>query len=279
MTRKDFLKLIALTLGGFTMPLIANKTKRAPAFFVGHGHPMNAIADNTFTQSLRKLGKSIQTPKAILVISAHWNTHFNAVSIHDSDELMYDMYGFPEELYKIQYPAPNADFLIPDLQKLVPSLNIKTRNLDHGVWSILTHIYPKADIPIVQLGINTNLSLKEHFERGRGISKLREMGIMIIGSGNVTHNLSDFTREENAPIAEWAKSFDEFMKVAIEKRDFETLIDFRNRHNYSHHAHPSLEHYIPLLYIAGVSNENDISSFPYEGFQHSTLSMRNWLLT
>jgi len=256
-----------------------NSIKKAPVLFAGHGSPMNAILQNDFTASLNKLGKTLEQPKAILVVSAHWMIPYYSVSIHTTSELIYDMYGFPEDLYKIQYPAPNAEFLFPMIKKIFPHIKITDRGLDHGSWSILKHLYPNADTPIMQLGINTNLSLKEHFEMGRGIAKLREMGVMIIGSGNVTHNLSDFTREENAPISEWAKSFDEFIKVAIEKRNFETLIDFRNRHKYSHHAHPSLEHYIPLLYIAGASNENDISSFPYEGFQHSTLSMRNWLLT
>jgi len=277
MTRKDFLKLIALTLGGFTMPLIADKTKRAPAFFVGHGNPMNAIEDNAFTKSLRTLGKSIQTPKAILVISAHWSTPFNAVNIHDSDELMYDMYGFPEELYKVQYSAPNADFLIPDLQKLIPSLNIRTRNLDHGVWSILVHLFPHADISVMQLAINNNFSMQEHFEMGKKIKLLRDNGIMIIGSGNITHNLGDIRAQKDAPVVAWAKEFDGFVKEAIVKKDYTSLINFEQR--YAQQAHPTKEHYIPLLYIAGSSYDDDESKFIHENIEHGTISMRNWFLT
>lgn len=128
------------------MTLDANTTKRAPAFFVGHGNPMSAIESNAFTKSLTTLGKSIQKPKAVLIISAHWTTTLSAVNIHDSDELIYDMYGFQDTLDKVQYPAPNADFLIPDLQKIVPSLHTKHRNLDHGVWSVLIHLFPHANI-------------------------------------------------------------------------------------------------------------------------------------
>ncbi len=279
MTRKDFLKLIALTLGGLTMPLAANETKRAPAFFVGHGNPMNALGNNAFTKSLRTLGESIEKPKAILVISAHWSTPYNAINIHQSDELMYDMYGFPDALYKVVYPAPNADFLVSDLQKLFPHLQVENRNLDHGVWSVLVHLFPDADIPVMQLSINSTLSMQAHFDMGRTIRTLREHGVMIIGSGNVTHNLRDIQAEQDAPAVPWAKEFDDFVKNAIEKQDYNALIHFKDRQRYAEHAHPTTEHYIPLLYIAGSAYKDDKSIFVYEDMEHGTLSMRSWLLT
>ncbi len=279
MTRKYFLKLLALTLGGFTMPLFADKPKRAPAFFVGHGNPMNAIQKNEFTKSLRSVGEAIQKPKAILVISAHWTLPYNAINIHDGDELMYDMFGFVDALYKVEYPAPSADFLVADLKKTVPSLHVENRNLDHGVWSVLVHLFPHADIPVMQLTINSTLSMQEHFEMGRKIRVLRENGVMIIGSGNITHNLRQTSSQKDAPITPWAKEFDDFVKNAILKRDFSSLIDFENKQRYARLAHPTTEHYIPLLYVAGASYEEDESNFIYENIEHGSISMRNWLLT
>lgn len=279
MTRKDFLKLLALTLGGFTMPLTANTTKRAPAFFVGHGSPMNAIENNDFTKSLRTLGSEIEKPKAILIISAHWTSPYSTVNIHEGDDLMYDMYGFPDALYNVNYPAENANFLVSDLQKQFPNLCVETRGLDHGVWSVLVHLFPAADIPVIQLSMNSKFSMKEHFEMGRAIRGLREHGVMIIGSGNITHNLGDIKAQKNAPIASWAKEFDDFVKNAIEKQDYDALINFEDRQHYAQHAHPTTEHYSPLLYIAGSAYDDDKSQFIYEDFEHGSLSMRNWLLT
>lgn len=260
------------------MPLISNKTKRAPAFFVGHGNPMNAIENNAFTRSLKTLGEAIEKPKAILVISAHWSTSYSAISIHKNNELMYDMYGFPNALYKVEYPAPNANFLVPDLQILIPNLKVEDRNLDHGVWSILVHLFPDADIPVMQLSINSTLSMQEHFDMGRTIRILREHGVMIIGSGNITHNLRDVKAQEDAPVVSWAQEFDDFIKHSILQQDYDALIKFEERQQYAKYAHPTTEHYIPLLYIAGSSYSDDKSTFVYENIEHGTLSMRNWLL-
>ncbi len=280
MTRRELFKLLVLTLGGVTMPLQANVKKRAPAFFVGHGSPINAIKNNSFTKSLRELGVSLEKPKAILVISAHWTPSDNAISVHDKDEgVMYDMFGFPDELYDIEYLAPNAKFLVPDVKELLSELRVEERSLDHGAWSILVHLFPKADIPVMQLGINKTLTMQEHFEMGRKIRSLREHGVMIIGSGNVTHNLKDINREKYASVTPWAKEFDDFVKKAIVQRDFDALVDYKKRQHYAQHAHPTTEHYIPLLYIAGSSYPDDKSEFGFEGFEYGSLSMRNWLLS
>jgi len=262
------------------MPLLANKTTRAPAFFVGHGSPMNAIEDNSFTNSLKALGSRLEKPKAVLVISAHWSPSYNAISIHDEDNgLIYDMFGFPNSLYELLYPAPNAAFLTSKMQELFTDLTVQERSLDHGTWSILLHLFPKADIPVMQLAINNTLTMQEHYEIGKKIRLLREYGIMVIGSGNVTHNLRNISREKNAPIASWAKEFDSFVKEAILKQDYDSLINFQNKQPYAQDAHPTTEHYIPLLYIAGSAYSDDKSEFIYEGFEHGSLSMRNWLLT
>jgi len=262
------------------MSILSNGITRAPAFFIGHGNPMNAVEENAFTNSLKALGRSMEKPKAILVISAHWSVPYTAVSIHDEvEELMYDMYGFPNALYEVKYPAPNAKFLIPDMQELLSSLKVEERSLDHGVWSVLVHLFAKADIPVMQLAINSTLTMQEHFEMGRKIKSLREHGVMIIGSGNVTHNLRDIRAQRNAPIVPWAQEFDTFVKKAIEKRDYDTLINFQKKQRYAQMAHPTTEHFIPLLYVAGASFDDDKSRFVYEEIEHGSLSMRNWLLT
>lgn len=278
MERKTFLKLLLLSLGGATMPLLSQTSKRAPAFFVGHGSPMNAILDNSFTQSLNRLGSSIEKPDAILIISAHWTPPFAGVSHHQEDALVYDMFGFPEALYTLQYPAPNADFMVEKLSQLLPEPKIIQRGLDHGVWSVLRHLYPDADVPVIQLGINRTLSMQEHFESGRALRSLRDQGIMIIGSGNITHNLHDINPDPQAKVAEWTLEFDRFIADAITRKNYSALINFQKRQRYAEHAHPTTEHYIPLLYIAGAAFDEDQSSFPYQGFEHGTLSMRNWLL-
>lgn len=250
--------------------------KRAPVFFAGHGSPMNAIEDNKFTRSLNKLGNSIEKPKAILAISAHWYTPYSAVSVHEKDELMYDMYGFPDKLYEVEYKAENSDFLISKLKSEFDYEKIEQRALDHGVWSILVHLFPDADIPVTQISINSSLSNKEHFELGRKLRSLRDDGIMIVASGNITHNLRLVNWRDNAKAENWALEFDKYIADAIVNKDFDSLIDVKNQ--YFSTAHPTIEHYIPLLYVAGAMEEDDKSSFIYEDIELGTMSMRSLLI-
>jgi len=280
MSRKSFLKLFLLLLAGLTLPLKASKKiYRAPAFFVGHGTPVNAITDNEYTQSLKKLGQSIQRPKAILMISAHWMPPFYGVTVHQDRKLMYDIFDFPPALDEVQYPAPNAAFLTPKIKSIFKELKVKNRGLDHGAWSVLVHLFPDANIPVMQLGINRNLSLQEHFKVGESLKTLRDEGVMIIGSGNVTHNLPEMIKDRKAPILQSAASFDQFVKESIEKRDYQALIDFEKASPDAKVSHPTLEHYIPLLYVAAAAYEDDTSLFTYEGIEFATISMRNWFLT
>ena len=255
-----------------------SSTRRAPAFFAGHGSPMNAIEANAFTRSLCDLGRNLEKPRAVLVVSAHWTPPYSGVSVHESPDLKYDFFGFPKALEEVQYPARNAAFLIPSMQKLFPDLKVKERGLDHGAWSVLVHLFPDADVPVMQLGIRRDLSLREHFETGRRLRSLRDQGVMIISSGNITHNLQEIRMPKDAPAVAWATAFDNFVRNALEARDFEELIDFEGRNRFARVAHPTLEHYIPLLYVAGASFEEDESRFVYEGMEHGSLSMRSWLL-
>ncbi len=279
MTRNEFLKLLILLLGGSVMNANTQQpvVQRAPALFVGHGSPMNAIETNAFTQSLHRLGESLARPKAVLMISAHWTPPYYGVSVHHSPELIYDFFGFPDALEAVTYPAGNAAFLVPEIEQLLTPLQVKERGLDHGAWSVLLHLFPDADIPVMQLGIRNDLSPREHFETGQKLKALREAGVMIIGSGNITHNLYEARHPKEAPAVAWASDFDAYIKKAIETRDFDALINFE-QHQYARIAHPTIEHYLPLLYVAGASYDDDTSRFVYEGMEHGSLSMRSWLL-
>jgi len=240
---------------------------------------MNAIENNDFTRSLHDLGEELKKPKAVLMVSAHWTPPYFGVSLHQDSGLKYDFFGFPKELEEVQYPAKDALFLLPTLQKLFTPLEVKERGLDHGAWSVLVHLFPDADIPVMQLGINSHLSLGEHLEVGKRLKLLREQGVMIIGSGNITHNLQEARMPKDAPAVTWAVDFDEYVKKAIVERDFGALIDVEERNRYTRLAHPTLEHYIPLLYVAGSAFDDDESRFVYEGMEHGSLSMRSWLLS
>jgi 4,5-DOPA dioxygenase extradiol len=255
--------------------MYTNSNIKAPALFVGHGNPMNAIENNNFTRSLSNLEKNIKTPKAILVISAHWYEPYFALSIHNG-KLIYDMYGFPKELYDVKYHAKDSDFLISKLKSEFDYIKTENRGLDHGVWSILVHLFPNANIPITQISINSNLSLKEHYELGQKLSKLRDQNIMILASGNITHNLKMVNWQKNSKIQNWAIEFDKYIANAICNKDFDSLINIKNR--YFSIAHPTIEHYIPLLYIAGAMKKDDDSQFIYEDIELSSISMRSWLL-
>lgn len=258
------------------MPKQSTKRDRMPALFVGHGSPMNAIETNPFTQALQEMGVSLPRPKAILMISAHWTPPYFGVTHHSEGALMYDFFGFPPSLEQVKYPAASAPFLVKEIEACIGEVQYKERALDHGAWSVLVHLFPKADIPVMQFGINSRLSLKEHFEVGKRLQRLREEGVMIIGSGNVTHNLQAPRGPRESPAEGWAARFDIFVKESIEEEVFSRLVAME--HPDAAMAHPSLEHYIPLLYIAALKEPNELSYFGYEAIEYGTLSMRNWVI-
>lgn len=276
MTRKTFLQLFALSLTGASMSFANVSTPKAPALFVGHGSPMNAIESNRFSQALNALGKSLTPPTGVLVISAHWQEQKPTISLHESPEVMYDFGGFPKELYEVKYPAPNAPKIETALEELGFELESEDRPLDHGAWSVLVHLFPKSNIPIMQLAISYEQSFQEHFELGKKLAKLREAGIMILGSGNVTHNLRA-PRVEGASVLPWAASFDTFVKNSIEREDYKALIKFNHPDRVM--AHPSSEHYIPLLYTVGAKMAGDEVKFFNEYFDFGHLSMRSVLFS
>ena len=248
------------------------KTQIMPSLFIGHGSPMNVIMDNAFTQHLRILGQTYQ-PQKILVISAHWVTAGTQVHAHANPKTIYDFYGFPNELYQIKYPAPGDPQLANDL-KNIAQLDHEW-GFDHGTWSILHHMYPNADIPVVQLSLNHSLSLKEHFQLAKELQKLRQEGVLIIGSGNIVHNLRAYDRSANAPTPDWSLEFDSYVTNALSE-NHEDLHALKNEKLFRM-AHPSTEHYLPLLYTVGASSKSDLLSFPFTGFEGGSLSMRSVL--
>jgi 4,5-DOPA dioxygenase extradiol len=255
-----------------------NKT-RMPVMFIGHGSPMNAIADNSFTQALNKLGKEVPTPKAILCISAHWMTEGTWITEMANPKTIHDFYGFPQELFNVQYPAPGDPAIAKLIRSTVSNPKINGDHelwgLDHGTWSVLKHMYPEANIPVMQLSLDLSQPPEYHFNLGQSLKSLREQGVLIIGSGNIVHNLRRISWEENANPFDWALEFDQIVKDQILKRDYKPLLKDAIETTAGKLSVPTPEHYYPLLYILGASDQNETVDFVYEGIQNATISMRS----
>ena len=251
---------------------------KMPVIFFGHGSPMNAIHQSPFVDFLCQATQNVPRPKAILCISAHWETIGTKVLKVLKPRTIHDFYGFPQALYDVQYPAPGSLAIADDIiQSLRPILVEPDTSwgLDHGTWSILQHLYPQADIPVLQLSLNKKLSLSQHYEIGQKLARLRNQEILIMGSGNITHNLRQLDLNPEPKATNWAVQFDEMIKKAIINKDLPTLFaQHPADQKIWQMAHPSLEHYLPLLYILGASDRQDILSFPYEGMELGSLSMR-----
>jgi 4,5-DOPA dioxygenase extradiol len=249
-----------------------------PIIFIGHGSPMNIVEDNSYTRMLSALGKSLPQPKAILVISAHWLTEGTQVLSVAKPKTIYDFHGFPDELYKVSYPAPGAPELANRIKEIIPNVKeTQDWGLDHGAWAILHHLYPDADIPVTQMSIDRKLSLQGHFELGEKLKALRNEGVLIIGSGNIVHNLRAISWDTEAPAHEWATDFDGLVKEAIGNSDFEFLMSFRHPKALElfRMAHPTADHYIPLMYVLGGKETKDSVQYPIELMQNASISMRS----
>jgi 4,5-DOPA dioxygenase extradiol len=254
---------------------------RMPVLFIGHGSPMNAIDDNVWSAGFKKLGKLLPEPKAILSISAHWYVAGTFLTGEEHPRTIHDFGGFPRELFEMQYPAPGSAELAKRVQKLIGEGAALTSEwgLDHGTWSVLHHLRPKADVPVVQLSIDGRLPPAAHLALGQALQPLREEGVLIMGSGNLTHNLrhafGSYQRGEAATPA-WAKSFDADATKAIEQHDGPALARLAQT-DAGRLSHPTPDHYYPLLYASGAADPKDKVSFPVTGFDMSSLSMRSVL--
>ncbi|TAL67133.1 MAG: 4,5-DOPA dioxygenase extradiol [Bacteroidetes bacterium] len=249
---------------------------KQPVYFFGHGSPMIGIEENSFTHILIEIGKSfIENPKAIMMISAHWLTRGTFAATTPNPETIHDFGGFPEELYRIKYPAPGSPEFAREVINLVPDiLENDKRGLDHGCWTILNHIFPNADIPVFQLSIDYYKPMQYHFDLAKKLKPMRGKGLLIIGSGNIVHNLNQWFNRNNDNPYSWALEFDEWVKGKIIGRDFQSLIDYEKQGDAARMSVPTVDHFVPLIYCLGLADESDGIEFVYEGVE-SSLSMRS----
>jgi 4,5-DOPA dioxygenase extradiol len=257
---------------------------KMPVLFLGHGSPLNIVLKNRFTEHLVTLGVELPRPRAIMVISAHWLTDGTFVACNQDPQTIYDFYGFPQELYRIKYPSPGS----PELAKLVTATAqkdaIKCDNnwgLDHASWSVLKHMYPEADIPVFEMSLDYSFNdwrprpLQYHFDLAAQLKELRKKGLLIIGSGNVVHNLRmiDFQNMDAAPY-DWAVELDEKIKAALVSGQYRDLLEYHNMGRAAQLGIPTLDHYLPMIYTIALREKDEPLQFTYEGMQNGSISMR-----
>jgi 4,5-DOPA dioxygenase extradiol len=272
-------------------PKSASKSaaKPMPVLFVGHGNPMNAIEDNQFSREWAKVGKELPKPKAILCISAHWETWGVMVTAMDKPRTIHDFGGFPPELYAMQYPAPGSKWLAQEVCSAVKSVGValdKDWGLDHGCWSVISRMFPKADIPVVQLSLDDSQPTRFHFDLAKELAPLREKGVLIVGSGNMVHNLrrvvilsgdfDDFNKPYGLP---WALSANEKFKKLIIDGKFQELVDYPALGADVQLAIPTPEHYLPILYALALKRENDKISWFNDVPLAGSLTMTSFVLS
>lgn len=249
-----------------------------PALFIGHGSPMNGILDTSYARGWKKLAEDIPLPCAILSISAHWLTEGTFVHIAPHPKTIHDFYGFPEELYTLFYPAEGDVENAREVQKRVRGTAIKENlswGIDHGTWIVLRRMYPDANIPVFQMSIDMTKPLAWHFALGKELAFLRKKGVLIMGSGNIVHNLRQIDFEEGAKPFDWAIEFDEKAKELIKKGNTDALLYPSTLGRSAEISIPTPEHYIPLLYTLALREKDETLSFPVEGIDHGSISMRS----
>ncbi|HYW02312.1 MAG TPA: 4,5-DOPA dioxygenase extradiol [Gammaproteobacteria bacterium] len=248
----------------------------APALFVGHGSPMNVLRDNAWTRAWSEVGSAI-SPRAVLCVSAHWYGPGIRITAMAEPRTIHDFGGFPEELYRIRYPAPGAPELAGRVRELLARTPVEADDewgLDHGAWSVLWHMFPQANVPVAQLSLDSRLTPAQHCELARRLAPLRAEGVLVLGSGNLVHNLReyDWSGRAGRP-AEWAARFEARILPLIEAVDVATLGDYASPGADARRAVPTPEHFLPLLYVLALAGTGDRVSFPACGFDGGTISM------
>lgn len=252
-------------------------TERMPALFIGHGNPMNAIQDSTWSRAWSALGQRLPKPRAVLSVSAHWYLPGTAATAMAEPRTLHDFGGFPRELFAVQYPAPGEPMLVHRLRELLAPVAVRADQdwgLDHGTWSVLRHVFPDADVPVVQLSLDETKGPAYHFEVGRRLAPLRDEGVLLLGSGNVVHNLHTYAwgRHPARPF-DWAERFEARVRELVGNHDYGTLVDYTALGRDAEFAIPTPEHYLPLLYVLGASANDDVVAFPTEGMDGGSISM------
>jgi 4,5-DOPA dioxygenase extradiol len=248
-----------------------------PAVFFGHGNPMNALLRNRYTEGWAAIGANLPRPKGILCISAHWYVAGSALTVSTMPKTIHDFGGFPRELYEVRYPAPGDPDLARRVQKLLAPLPVELEEhwgLDHGTWSVLRHVYPEADIPVVQLSIDETRAAPFHFDIGRRLAPLREEGVLIAGSGNLVHNLHAYAwgRHPVQPNP-WALRFETRARELLVSGEYVPLIEYEKLGRDAMLSVPTPDHYLPLLYVIGAATRGSPVSFPVEGIDGGSISM------
>ena len=270
--------LSALEALGKSLPA----SERMPILFVGHGSPMNAIEDNVYHKSWQAMGKTLPRPKAILSISAHWITSGTKVTAMRQPKTIHDFGGFPKKLFDQEYPAPGSPELAQLTKELVTYSHLQTDEtwgLDHGTWSVLLPMYPAADIPVYQLSLDYDQPPTYHYEIGKQLSKLRDKGVLIIGSGNLVHNLREVDWSGGNKVYDWAREFDSKFTDWMNKGDHASILNYQKiLGNTATMAHPSYDHLLPLFYILGLQQKNEHIAYFNDQFDMASISMRSMVI-
>ncbi len=252
---------------------------KMPMIFVGHGSPMNAIEDNTYTRNWRKMAAGIPRPKAIVAISAHWYTKGTKIMNEEKPKTIYDMYGFPKKLYEIVYNSPGSPPLAERAKSLIPreSAFDNSWGIDHGTWSVLVHIYPERDIPVFQISIDATAPPEVHYQIGSELAALRDEGVLLFGSGNIVHNLRmvDWPLENRG--YDWAYEFDDYIKESILNKNHENVINYKGLGEAARLAVPITDHFFPILYLLGASGREDKITVYNNSCMMGSLSMTSYM--
>jgi 4,5-DOPA dioxygenase extradiol len=258
------------------------RSEKMPVLFVGHGNPMNAIEQNEFTATWSEIGTKLPKPQTVLCISAHWETRGTHITAMSHPTTIHDFGGFPQELYEVKYPARGNPKLALEIKQHIDqteiTLNSTEWGLDHGTWSVVKHIYPQADVPVIQLSIDHYQSAHFHYQLAKELSFLRQKGVLIIGSGNMVHNLRNVNWNNPDSAYDWATEANEQMKNYISEKNHQPLIEFRKQGKAFDMAIPTAEHFIPLLYTLGLQNKTDNITFFNDKLMMGSLSMTGVLI-
>jgi 4,5-DOPA dioxygenase extradiol len=290
MKRREAIKAGSLVMGAISVGGLKGlyneinslrNNEKAPVLFIGHGSPMNAIEDNSYSKTWKELGDSLPVPAAVLSVSAHWLSHgVTKVTAMTKPETIHDFGGFPKSLFDIQYPAPGApEFAVQTIQLLHDS-HVEADHgwgLDHGTWSVLVKMFPKANIPVYQLSIDYSKPPEYHFNLMKDLQVLRDKGVLLMGSGNIVHNLSRL--QMNSQPYDWSIEFDALIKSYIDKGDYLSVVNFQKSGNLTKLAHPTYDHFLPLLYSLGMADIKDRVSYFNEGIDLGSISMRSLLIS
>jgi 4,5-DOPA dioxygenase extradiol len=252
-------------------------TNPMPAIFFGHGNPLNALVRNEWTEGWAAVGAALPRPKAVLCVSAHWYLPGTSVTAMETPRTIHDFGGFPRELYEVKYPAPGDTALAERVRELLAPVAVGLDyrwGLDHGTWSVLCHVLPGADVPVVQLSIDETAGPEFHYETAKRLAVLRDEGVLVVGSGNVVHNLHAYAwgRHPVEPF-DWAVRFEERVRALLLARDDAPLVAYESLGRDALMSAPTPEHYLPLLYVIALRREGEEASFPVEGFDGGSISM------